>query len=80
MKLDDNKYDLENIIITSFGKNVIDALKGYYVVDDQYSSNLFIPLIRFRKLNKVDQNIGNYDFPRYLFWKKDFSNTEEKQK
>ena len=81
-ELDDNRYELEKIIDNMFGNNLFTALDSYYIVEEQYQSKSHLSLIGLKKSKAVEQNLGNYNFPRYLYWTKkriDRKKNESKQ-
>jgi len=72
--LNDNRYELERLIDNMFGSSLIPTLSGYYEVNKDNHIKSHLPLIELKKTKKVEQSLGSYDFPRYLYWKDDKTN------
>ena len=76
-ELDESRYELEKMIDNMFGNNLLTTLDGYYVINKQHQTKSNLPLIGLRKsTKKVEQNLGNYNFPRYLYWTKEKIDTK----
>jgi len=72
VKLFEFKDEFEKAIVNMFGNDIAATLHGYYILDNQQhykKSNL--NLLVFTKLKTVEEKIGNYGFPKYLYWIKD---------
>jgi len=76
-ELNGKRYELEKMIDNIFGNNLLTNLEGYYVVEEQHNTKSSLPLIGLRKSKTVIHNLGNYDFPRYLFWTKEKIDTKK---
>lgn len=66
--LTENRSSLEDLIISMFGRNLAEFIEEFYVIDNQCNKKSHLSLICFRKLKTTENDFGNYEFPRYLYW------------
>lgn len=63
-----NRSNLEELIISIFGKDISTFIEKFYVIDNKPIKHSLLSLICFRKLKTTEDILGNYEFPKYLYW------------